>query len=92
MTNETLGGGDDRCVKPSRDDYCTTKSISGFANLTAREQQVACAVAGGASNKEVARTLNITERTIKAHVSAIFQKLGARDRLHLSLIMNGHLT
>ena len=68
------------------------KASVDLQTLTAREQQVACAVAGGASNKEVARTLNITERTIKAHVSAIFQKLGARDRLHLSLIMNGYMT
>ena len=69
-----------------------SKAALDLQALTAREQQVALAVAGGASNKEVARTLNITERTIKAHVSAIFQKLGARDRLHLSLIMNGHMT
>ena len=68
----------------------TPKAPVDIQSLTAREQQVARAVAGGASNKEVARTLNITERTIKAHVSAIFLKLGARDRLHLSLIMNGH--
>lgn len=58
--------------------------------LTAREQEVAKTLANGASNKEIARTLNITDRTVKAHVSNIFQKLGARDRLHLALIINGH--
>ena len=58
--------------------------------LTAREQEVAKAVASGSNNKEIARALGITERTIKAHASAIFQKLGARDRLHLALIVNGH--
>lgn len=58
--------------------------------LTEREREVARAVANGSSNKEIARQLGITERTIKAHVGSIFQKLKARDRLHLALIVNGH--
>lgn len=57
--------------------------------LTGRECEVARAVAEGASNKEIARQLDITERTVKAHVGAILEKLGARDRLQLSLIING---
>lgn len=57
--------------------------------LTEREREVAHAVARGASNKEIARALAITERTVKAHVGAILEKLGARDRLQLSLIVNG---
>jgi len=57
--------------------------------LTAREQEAAVALAKGASNKEIARQLDITERTVKAHVSAMLEKLGARDRLQLSLIING---
>ena len=57
--------------------------------LTAREQEAALLVAGGASNKEIARQLDITERTVKAHVSAMLEKLGARDRLQLSLMING---
>ncbi len=57
--------------------------------LTAREQEVALAVAEGATNKEIARLLGITERTVKFHVSALLEKLGARDRLQLSLIING---
>lgn len=58
-------------------------------NLTVREQEVALAVAAGASNKEIARQFAITERTVKFHVSALLDKLGARDRLQLSLIING---
>jgi DNA-binding NarL/FixJ family response regulator len=57
--------------------------------LTERERQVALAVAGGASNKEIARQFEITERTVKAHTGAIFQKLGVRDRLQLSLRVHG---
>ena len=59
-------------------------------NLTEREKQVARTLASGASNKEIARTLGITERTVKAHVGAIFEKLQVRDRLQLSLRVNGH--
>lgn len=55
--------------------------------LSAREQEVAIAVSQGASNKEIARELMITERTVKAHLSAIFLKLGVRDRLQLALMM-----
>ena len=57
--------------------------------LTAREQEAAILLAKGASNKEIARQLEITERTVKSHVSAMLEKLGARDRLQLSLIING---
>lgn len=57
--------------------------------LTAREQEAAVLLARGASNKEIARQLEITERTVKAHVGAMLEKLGARDRLQLSLIING---
>jgi DNA-binding NarL/FixJ family response regulator len=58
-------------------------------SLTPREQEVATELAKGASNKEIARQLDITERTVKAHVGATLEKLGARDRLQLSLIING---
>lgn len=56
-----------------------------LALLTERERGVALAVARGATNKEVARQLEITERTVKAHLSAIFKKLAVRDRLQLML-------
>lgn len=60
-----------------------------LAELSPREAQVAQAVARGATNKEIARAMSITERTVKAHLSAIFNKLDVRDRLQLSLVVNG---
>lgn len=60
-----------------------------MALLSEREAQVARLVAAGASNKEVASQLAITERTVKAHLTAVFEKLGLRDRLQLSLRVNG---
>jgi DNA-binding NarL/FixJ family response regulator len=40
----------------------------------------------GLSNKLVARELNIGERTVKAHLTSIFEKLGVKDRLKLVLL------
>ncbi|GKW49790.1 response regulator transcription factor [Halomonas sp. NCCP-2165] len=53
--------------------------------LTERERAVALAVADGQSNKEVARRLAISDRTVKSHLSAIFRKLEVRDRMQLVL-------
>jgi DNA-binding NarL/FixJ family response regulator len=58
-----------------------------WANLSARELQVAQAVAEGRSNKEVADLLFISERTVKAHLGSVFEKLGLRDRLQLVLFV-----
>lgn len=57
--------------------------------LTGRERAVAELVAAGKTNKEVARALDITERTVKAHLGASFEKLGVRDRLQLVLALSG---
>ncbi len=65
------------------------KSDDWSALLSERESQVARLVAAGSSNREIADQLAITERTVKAHLTAIFEKLGLRDRLQLSLRING---
>ena len=53
--------------------------------LTARERELVAIVAAGASNKEIAERLSIAERTVKAHLTSIFQKLGVSSRLHLAV-------
>ena len=62
-----------------------TAAASAWAKLSAREAQVARAVSAGRSNREVADLLFISERTVKAHLGAVFEKLGVRDRLQLVL-------
>ncbi|MDR5907814.1 response regulator transcription factor [Franzmannia qiaohouensis] len=56
--------------------------------LTERERAVALAVASGKSNKEVARDMDITDRTVKAHLGAVFRKLKVRDRMQLILLLS----
>ncbi|HKV45394.1 MAG TPA: response regulator transcription factor [bacterium] len=48
--------------------------------LSGRERQVLRLVAQGMSNKQIARQLAITERTVKFHMTSIFNKLGAENR------------
>ncbi len=56
--------------------------------LTAREQEIARLVGTGAPNKTIASQLDITDRTVKAHLSAIFRKTQTKDRLQLGLLVN----
>ena len=72
-----------------------TRTMEGLAApLTNRETQVLTLIAEGNSNKGIAHILDISEQTIKNHVSAILRKLNANDRAHavaLSL-RNGWIT
>jgi two-component system response regulator DegU len=59
------------------------RTLEGIvAPLTNRETQILTYIAEGNSNKEIARILEISEQTIKNHVSAILRKLNANDRAH----------
>ena len=53
--------------------------------LTRRESQLVEMLAQGLKNKEIAYALQLTENTIKAYLSRLFQKLGVKDRLELAL-------
>jgi DNA-binding NarL/FixJ family response regulator len=58
--------------------------------VTPRERQIVDLLSAGASNKEIAKRLNVTERTVKAHLTAIFRKLGLSGRLQLALFALEH--
>ncbi len=53
--------------------------------LTNREEEVLQMVGAGLTNKAIARQLGITERTVKAHLTKIFQRLGVTDRTQAAL-------
>ncbi|GLY04822.1 response regulator transcription factor [Actinoplanes sp. NBRC 101535] len=55
-------------------------SDARLGDLTPREHEVLVALAGGASNAEIATALHLGETTVKTHVSRVLTKLGARDR------------
>lgn len=57
--------------------------------LTSREVEVAVLAANGSSNQVIAIECNISERTVKAHLSAVFTKLNISDRLQLALRVHG---
>jgi DNA-binding NarL/FixJ family response regulator len=58
--------------------------------LTAREREVLAGIADGRSNKEIARSLRVSEKTVKAHVSAVLAKLGVQDRTQAAVYAVRH--
>jgi two-component system nitrate/nitrite response regulator NarL len=58
--------------------------------LTPRELEITSAVVAGLSNKEIARKLTLSEDTVKHHLTNIFNKMGASNRLELALFAVHH--
>ena len=64
------------------------RAVTGrLAYLTVREREIAALVGSGGTNKQIAKQLDISERTVKAHLTEIFRKLGIADRLKLALLL-----
>ena len=62
----------------------------GLDALTTREREVLAELAQGRSNREIARVLNVAEKTVKAHVSSVLAKLGVQDRTQAALFAARH--
>ncbi|NEP76184.1 MAG: response regulator transcription factor [Okeania sp. SIO2G5] len=69
----------------------TPELPSGVKDLTNRERQVLVLIAKGASNKEIAKTLYISEGTVKNHVTNILGRLDVRDRTQAAILANSVL-
>ncbi|MFC7880680.1 LuxR C-terminal-related transcriptional regulator [Streptomyces sp. NPDC057376] len=63
---------------------------SGVSRLTGREREVLLLVAAALPNGTIARRLGIAERTVKAHVSSIVEKLRVASRLEAALLVHLH--
>ena len=65
------------------------RATLGLLNkLTQREYDIAVRVGNGENNKQIAQACGITERTVKAHLTEIFQKLEVSDRVNLALVLS----
>lgn len=64
------------------------ESLGMLSKLTQREYDIAVLVGKGESNKLIAKACGITERTVKAHLTEVFYKLGVADRVKLALLLS----
>ena len=75
---------------PQEDQHGTTEAridsrLLGKSRLSYREQEILCLLMEGASNKAIARKLNVAETTVKVHVKAILRKIGAQNRTQAAI-------
>jgi len=61
-------------------------AVRGIGALTDREREVLAQIAEGRSNREIARLLRVSEKTVKTHVSSVLAKLGVADRTQAALL------
>lgn len=69
-------------------EQATPDAEQKLAGLTKMERRVAEMVAQGRTNLEIAADLNITERTVKAHLTSVYEKTKTGNRLSLALLIN----
>jgi DNA-binding NarL/FixJ family response regulator len=62
-----------------------------LAKLTSREREVLCLIIAGSTNREIAQSLYISERTVKNHVTSILNRLNLRDRLQAAMFASDFL-
>ena len=72
------------------EDRRQTRARASAAVLTRRERQLVAAIVEGATNKDIAQQLNLSEQTVKNHLSNIFDKMGVSNRLELALYALHH--
>jgi two-component system nitrate/nitrite response regulator NarL len=65
-------------------------SANVFVGLSPREREIASLVAHGEHNKSISSNLKISEKTVKAHLTTIFKKLGVDGRTRLAIVVSQH--
>jgi DNA-binding NarL/FixJ family response regulator len=78
----------DTLENAKEDDKKKDNVAFAMEKLTRAEHNIAELVARGESNLEIAANLNITERTVKAHLTSIYTKTKTGNRLNLALLIN----
>jgi DNA-binding NarL/FixJ family response regulator len=68
--------------RPALDRLAERTSVT---DLTPRETEVLTCITQGRSNREIAEHLHISEKTVRIHVSAVLEKMGARDRTQATI-------
>jgi DNA-binding NarL/FixJ family response regulator len=76
-----------RALEEAASDPADVALATRLSRLTGQQFRVLTQIGEGRLNKQIADSLGIQERTVKAHVSAIFEKLGVRNRTQASVVL-----
>lgn len=71
---------------PPTETPAPTELPPGFEELTTREREVLCMITAGASNREIAQALFLSEGTVRNHISRILTRLNLRDRTQAAIL------
>lgn len=72
-------------MSPANGQRCRIADETGMHSLTDREREILDLVACGQTNKEIARVLDLSEKTVKFHMTVIMEKLHVRNRVEAAL-------
>jgi DNA-binding NarL/FixJ family response regulator len=76
--------------RAAREVLAARTAAPAHGDLSPREQEVLRLVAQGLPNKRIARELEISEKTVKAHLTSVFQQIGVTDRTQAALWAQDH--
>ena len=77
-------------MKLRNDSFRTSSATADIESLTPRERQTLAWLARGVSNKEIARTLDLAESTVKVHVQSVLRKLNIKSRVQAAVFAVEH--
>jgi transcriptional regulator, luxR family protein len=71
-------------------DSVLSKTSDVFESLTSKEKEICELVYKGFTNQDISENMGISIRTVKAHMSSIFEKVGVKDRVNLVLLIQNN--